>query len=177
MSENEVQPTIAFDGHGAPPGGDADLPPRLVVVVGADTGRKLVLDRDELSVGRDPQNDLVLGSSVVSARHARVRREGDGFAIEDCDSTNGVRVNGEELPVGQRRLLRHGDAISISDHMLLFLCRSSSADMVDFSTIQIDRDRASREAEELLKEFPGIRKHLRSRATGRSSSRPETEGD
>jgi pSer/pThr/pTyr-binding forkhead associated (FHA) protein len=177
MSENEIQPTIAFDGHAAPAGGPSSVPPRLVVVVGVDTGRKLVLDRDEVSVGRDPQNDLVLGSSVVSARHARVRRQDDGFAIEDCDSTNGVRVNGEQLPVGKRRVLRHGDAISISDHMLLFLSRISSADMVDFSTIQIDRDRASREAEELLKEFPGIAKHLRSRAAGGKPSRPDTQSD
>lgn len=177
MSENEIQPTIAFDGNHAPTGASSDTPPRLVVVVGVDTGRKLVLDRDDFSLGRDPQNDLVLGSSVVSARHARVRREGDEFAIEDCDSTNGLRVNGEEVPVGKRRVLRHGDAISISDHMLLFLCRSSSADLVDFSTIQIDRDRASREAEELLKEFPAIRKHLRARPKGGDADRPDTESD
>ena len=128
----------------------------------ADAPGSVELGPEATTIGREGTNDLVLDSTVVSGLHAEVRRDGDEYVIVDCDSTNGVVVNGSRLPARTESPLQHGDAISISDHLLLFLCRDSSADRMDFSTIQIDKSRATRESEALLKEFPALRMRLES---------------
>ncbi|GAA5218258.1 trypsin-like peptidase domain-containing protein [Corallincola platygyrae] len=47
------------------------------------------------SIGRHPQLvDLMLDDNSVSRRHARIKRDANGFTIEDLNSTNGTRVNG-----------------------------------------------------------------------------------
>ncbi len=51
----------------------------------------------ELTIGRAPDNDVVLGESGVSGHHAIIVQEGDRFWIEDKGSTNGVYVNGVKL--------------------------------------------------------------------------------
>lgn len=45
-----------------------------------------------LTVGRDPDNDLVLDEPRVSGRHARVVREGNRAVVEDLGSSNGTAV-------------------------------------------------------------------------------------
>ncbi len=161
MSDQEPERTIAFRAESPEPEAKP-LAPRLIVVIGAAAGTQVELGPEATTIGREGTNDLVLDSTVVSGLHAEVRRDGDEYVIVDCDSTNGVVVNGSRLPARTESPLQHGDAISISDHLLLFLCRDSSADRMDFSTIQIDKSRATREAEALLKEFPALRMRLES---------------
>jgi len=47
--------------------------------------------------GRHPECDKVLSNPSVSARHARLTRQGDGFLLEDLGSSNGTYVNGQRL--------------------------------------------------------------------------------
>ena len=62
-----------------------------------------------VTIGRLPDNTLAIDNPAVSARHARVVRDGDQFVVEDLESTNGTFVNGEKLD-GERALFE-GDAI------------------------------------------------------------------
>lgn len=55
-----------------------------------------------LTLGRGDDNDIVLHDGRVSRRHAQIVADGDGFAIEDLDSTNGTFVDGRR--VGRGRL-------------------------------------------------------------------------
>lgn len=51
-----------------------------------------------VSLGRHPGLvDKVLGAQEVSRRHARIRKRGDGYEVEDLNSSNGTWVNGERL--------------------------------------------------------------------------------
>ncbi len=75
-------------------------------------GRKITI------LGRDPASDIVLDSSVVSRRHAEVRKEVDGFVVRDLKSANGTFVNGER--VIEDRPLRPGDRIGIGPWRLMF---------------------------------------------------------
>ena len=65
------------------------------------TGHDLVLldeSRPSISVGKSPDNDLVLdGDESVSRVHARLERTGPAWCITDLGSTNGTTVNGERL--------------------------------------------------------------------------------
>ncbi|MDF2692599.1 MAG: Flagellar regulatory protein FleQ [Labilithrix sp.] len=68
---------------------------RLRVVAGPDVGKELELgDRTSAVIGTHPDCDLVLSDTTVSRRHFEVRAQGDGYAVSDLGSTNGVRIAG-----------------------------------------------------------------------------------
>lgn len=54
----------------------------------------VVLDRPETTLGRDPDNHVVLTDRVTSGHHAVVLHEGDRWWIRDLESRYGVLVNG-----------------------------------------------------------------------------------
>lgn len=70
-----------------------------------------------VSIGRLPDNTIVIDNPAVSARHARVYREGPYYVLEDLKSTNGTFVN--DKPIARHTLLE-GDAIVIGRHTLSF---------------------------------------------------------
>lgn len=70
------------------------------------------------TIGRDPDCTIALDSRMVSKAHALVEfRDGD-YTIQDLESANGTRVNGEATSV---RVLEPGDRIEIGDVELTFL--------------------------------------------------------
>jgi len=50
--------------------------------------------KTELSIGRDPANDITLDGLQISGRHARLLTTASGVFIDDLGSTNGVYLNG-----------------------------------------------------------------------------------
>ncbi len=62
------------------------------------------------SVGRAPDNQIVLPDPRVSARHAIIRLEGGRWWIEDLGSRNGTRLNG--VQISGRAPLRNGDIVA-----------------------------------------------------------------
>ncbi len=57
---------------------------------------RCVLRRGRYIIGQDRKNEIVVDAPSVSARHAQLIVEGDGeYFIEDLDSANGTRVNGQ----------------------------------------------------------------------------------
>lgn len=72
------------------------------------------------TIGRSPDNDLVLNTDTVSDRHVSfiVKRDG-GCWIQDRGSLNKTYVNGEILS-GRERFLHSGDKITISYYEFRF---------------------------------------------------------
>jgi pilus assembly protein CpaF len=71
---------------------------------GAERRRlELTLDGGAIWLGRDPDCELVLGSELVSRRHARIELCNGHLAIVD-QSANGTQVDGVELHRARRRL-------------------------------------------------------------------------
>jgi pSer/pThr/pTyr-binding forkhead associated (FHA) protein len=58
---------------------------------------QLVTVEGQLSIGRDPSNDLVVQGNHISRRHARFFIENGQLHIQDLDSSNGTYVNGERV--------------------------------------------------------------------------------
>ena len=52
---------------------------------------------DGMRIGRNDDNDVVLADGRISRHHARIVSDGDGFAIEDLDSSNGTFVDGKAV--------------------------------------------------------------------------------
>jgi len=61
-----------------------------------------------VTIGRAPDNTIVLYDPSVSARHAELELSGDTYRLKDLDSTNGTRVNG--IPTTET-VLRFDDRI------------------------------------------------------------------
>jgi len=72
------------------------------------------LDRLPFWIGRGTENELVLNEPSVSKRHAYIARSGQGFAIFDNHSRNGVLLNNKERErIQQSRPLNPGDTFRI----------------------------------------------------------------
>ena len=91
---------------------------RVVVVSGPSKGTIARMSAGQLSVGRDPANQLCLNDRAVSRKHFSITETDAGFHLVDLDSHNGTFVNG--IPV-RRKLLGHGDTIRVGKCELAFL--------------------------------------------------------
>lgn len=71
------------------------------------------LDKERITIGRRPQNDIVLDTRSVSAAHAAIVTIRQNSFVEDLNSTNGILVNGE--PVSKHYLQNH-DVIRVANY-------------------------------------------------------------
>ncbi len=72
------------------------------------------LDRDEILIGRLPENAIVLSQDIypsVSRTHAKLRRVGQDIMISDCGSRHGTWLNHMRLMTGQEVPLAPGDRV------------------------------------------------------------------
>lgn len=76
------------------------------------------LGRLRITIGRSARNDLCISDPFASRVHAEVRREGDGYILQDLGSANGTLFNG--TPVGGSIPLSPGDLIQIGETEILF---------------------------------------------------------
>lgn len=99
--------------------------PMLVVLNGneADVGRRVIVDRT-LIVGRDPEAGLSLTDGLVSWHHARLEDRGDGWAVVDLGSTNGVLLNGNPVEDAQ---LAAGDTLVFGKAVARFELQDGAA--------------------------------------------------
>lgn len=72
---------------------------------------------NELRIGRDPANDVLVADSRVSRRHARIVASPEGFVISDEGSGNGVWINQQRVT---RHVLVDGDILAIGDAQFRF---------------------------------------------------------
>lgn len=89
----------------------------LRVIDGADRGR--VYDRLDtpVTIGREEGNVVQLNDDRVSRFHLKIQEDKDRLVLTDLESTNGTKVNGEDI---QLRILRHGDLICVGRSILLY---------------------------------------------------------
>ena len=70
-----------------------------------------------LTIGRAPDNAVIIDNPAVSGHHARVFSESGAVILEDLNSTNGTFVNRQNT---KRRVLRAGDVLQVGKHQLVF---------------------------------------------------------
>src|SRR5216684_250069 len=75
------------------------------------------LDKREITIGRRPDNTVVLSHPQVSAYHARMVQEGGTYRIIDLNSTNHTYVNSEQTT---NYLLKLGDEIRVGPFRLVY---------------------------------------------------------
>jgi len=115
-SEQPASPA-AEESDGSPNGGSS-LRGCLVVARGKRLGSQIDLDALPLTIGRGSAADFRIPSRMVSRVHCRIFDQDGELWIEDLDSTNKTRVNGETIA---RHKLSDGDQIRIGDSVLEYL--------------------------------------------------------
>ncbi len=83
------------------------------------------------SIGRAPDNRVVVNDLKVSAYHAQILPAGQGYDIIDLGSSNGTYVNGQRLYPNVPRLLTTGDQIRFGDISFFFEARAMSQNPVE----------------------------------------------
>lgn len=76
------------------------------------------------TLGRSPDNALVMDDPTVSGRHALIQAEAEGWVLQDMDSTNGVRVNGRRE---REATLQPGDRVQVGTHELVLVAELPEA--------------------------------------------------
>jgi anti-anti-sigma factor len=62
-----------------------------------------------IAIGRMPENDISLAGNAVSRYHAKLRKEGEKWWLEDLGSRNGTFVNGKKIEAPTE--LKDGDKV------------------------------------------------------------------
>lgn len=102
-------------------------------------GKALVVDGDELVLGRRESSDLVLSDPHVSRSHAVIRRQSGAVWVEDLGSTGGTFVNGEQI--SGAHAINHGDVIRFGTVEVRYEDRASlMTDDDDTQMIELPED-------------------------------------
>jgi pSer/pThr/pTyr-binding forkhead associated (FHA) protein len=98
-------------------------PPRASLVVSHSNERALVgqrfpVEEEDVSLGREQSNTVVVPSDSASRKHARIFASGGSHVLVDLESTNGTLLNGK---VVHEQTLRDGDVIRIGSTVLKYV--------------------------------------------------------
>jgi uncharacterized membrane protein (DUF485 family) len=81
-------------------------------------GQKLALNRTVISIGREEDNDIWLDDETSSRYHAELVWDSGQVYITDCNSLNGVLLNGRRIR--GTLVVKNGDMIDIGSHRFIF---------------------------------------------------------
>jgi pSer/pThr/pTyr-binding forkhead associated (FHA) protein len=93
---------------------------KLVVLSSNFAGKEFELSRPQMIIGRTDENDIVINHRSISRNHAKLVREPETgrYTISDLQSSNGVRVNGQDYGKVE---LRRGDVVDLGHVRLRFV--------------------------------------------------------
>ena len=88
----------------------------LRVLHGADRGKVYSDLATPVTIGREEGNTIQLNDERISRYHLKLQTDNEKIVLTDLESTNGTKVNGEEIQV---RIVRDGDIIALGRSVLL----------------------------------------------------------
>jgi diguanylate cyclase (GGDEF)-like protein len=121
VSENDEKTRVTQVVQAPPPdqgtGNDC-----VVVIYAAEQGllgKRYVLDKAPIRIGRGGDNQIVLEGDSVSRRHAHFDRRAGNWCIVDDGSTNGTFLNEEQVKGSAE--LNNGDRVKVGPTILKYL--------------------------------------------------------
>jgi len=91
---------------------------KLILSLEGSVIRELTLDKERITIGRKPQNDIQIENLAVSSEHACIVTILNDSFLEDLGSTNGTLVNGNPI---KKHILQNNDLIEIGKYKLKFV--------------------------------------------------------
>src|SRR5262249_40988389 len=92
--------------------------PKLLLKFNAAVIKEVPLNKGGVTVGRKPDNDVVIDNPAISGHHCKITFEGRTYYVEDLDSTNGTYVNQKRV---KKSGLHANDVVGIAKHALVFM--------------------------------------------------------
>ena len=102
----------------------------------------IALDKERMTIGRRPGNDIHIDNLAVSGEHAAITTIGKDAFLEDLGSTNGTLVNGKPIT---KHILQNGDVIELGKYQLKYIGEAAAANVggqEDFEKTMIIRPSA-----------------------------------
>jgi FHA domain len=91
---------------------------KIIVSLDDNLIKIVPLNKDRMTLGRRPYNDIVVDNLAVSGEHAALQVIGHDYFIEDLNSTNGTYINEQKI---KRQILKNGDTIEIGKYAIKYV--------------------------------------------------------
>lgn len=80
--------------------------------------KEIQLDKERLTIGRKPHNDIQIDNLAISGEHAAIVTILNDSFLEDMNSTNGTLVNGQPI---KKHFLRNNDVVELGKYKLKYM--------------------------------------------------------
>ena len=127
---------------------------------------KFTIQKDEISIGRSKDNDIVLADNTISRHHSMITKTSQGYLLADLGSFNGIQLNSKPISTA---ILKHDDLFRIGLSKLTFLMHEKAEDSL---TLLSDTDEA-RGSQTIIRSSPHVANH----GTGELLLTPELQKD
>ena len=127
-------------------------PAKLLVKLHGKGSQHIELTLETLTIGRKPDNTIVIEDPAISGHHARIVKVQAVFFLEDLKSTNGTTINGKPIT---RHQLRDADVITIGQHRLVFQEDTATSSAAPIPFVDLDRTTVLRGTNRIL-DGPGL---------------------
>jgi len=97
---------------------------KLILSLEGSVIREIPLNKERITIGRKPQNDIQIENLAVSGEHARIMTILNDSFLEDLGSTNGTLVNGNPI---KKYILQDNDVIEIGKYKLKYFAAAPAA--------------------------------------------------
>lgn len=91
---------------------------KLIITLDGQLLSEVELDKERITIGRKPHNDIPIDNLAISGEHAAVTTYHNEAFVEDLGSTNGTLVNNQPIT---KHALHHGDEIEIGKYRLKYV--------------------------------------------------------
>ena len=124
---------------------------KLILSLDGSVIKEVPLDKERLTIGRRPHNDLQIDNLAVSGEHALIVTILNDSFLEDLGSTNGTLVNG--VPI-KKHILQHNDVVEIGKYKLKYMAEqqagagAQAAAAADYEKTMVIRPQAAARAAE-----------------------------
>lgn len=96
---------------------------KLILSLEGSVIREIPLDKERITIGRRPQNDIQIENLAVSGEHACIVTILNDSFLEDLGSTNGTLVNGNPI---KKHILQNNDVVEIGKYKIKYVVEAAA---------------------------------------------------
>ncbi|NMC45223.1 MAG: FHA domain-containing protein [Chloroflexi bacterium] len=143
---------------------------KLIMKSGPEVGKVIQLEKDELLIGRELINDLIISDPEISRKHARIFTKNKKLYLEDLGSTNGTFQSGKKItkPVE----LKNGDLLTLGKGVVLEFI---SETVEEHPAVELPSDEKKQEGTKQVRKTPQVKeKQIKPAGTKTADKQPKS---